>query len=66
MAHQVADRDGSASVQSTGTYGEFRAEAQLLVVSHQKRTMEVADCLYGVTMKPGESSRVVSEKLRSA
>jgi chromosome segregation protein len=45
---------------------EFRAEAQLIVVSHQKRTMEVADCLYGVTMKPGESSRVVSEKLRSA
>ena len=32
---------------------EFRAEAQLLIVSHQKRTMEAADCLYGVTMAPG-------------
>ena len=32
---------------------EFRDEAQLLVVSHQKRTMEAADCLYGVTMQPG-------------
>ena len=42
---------------------EFRAEAQLLVVSHQKRTMEAADCLYGVTMQPGGSSKVVSEKV---
>jgi chromosome segregation protein len=45
---------------------EFRSEAQLIVVSHQKRTMEIADCLYGVTMKPGESSTVLSERLRSA
>jgi len=42
---------------------EFRAEAQLLVVSHQKRTMEAADCLYGVTMQPGGSSRVLSERV---
>lgn len=42
---------------------EFRDEAQLLVVSHQKRTMEAADCLYGVTMAPGGSSRVVSERV---
>ena len=42
---------------------EFRKEAQLVIVSHQKRTMEAADCLYGVTMAPGGSSRVVSEKI---
>jgi chromosome segregation protein len=42
---------------------EFRREAQLIIVSHQKRTMEAADCLYGVTMQPGGSSRVVSEKV---
>ena len=42
---------------------EFRREAQLIVVSHQKRTMEAADLLYGVTMKPGGSSQVVSEKV---
>jgi chromosome segregation protein len=29
-----------------------------------KRTMEAADCLYGVTMQPGGSSRVVSEKVK--
>jgi chromosome segregation protein len=42
---------------------EFRNEAQLLVVSHQKRTMEAADALYGVTMQPGGSSKVVSERV---
>jgi len=45
---------------------EFRSEAQLLIVSHQKRTMEAADCLYGVTMPPGGSSRVVSERVTAA
>ena len=45
--------------------GEFRQEAQLLVVTHQKRTMEAADCLYGVTMQPGGSSRVVSERIKA-
>ncbi len=44
---------------------EFRQEAQLLVVSHQKRTMEAADCLYGVTMQPGGSSRVISERIET-
>src|SRR5438477_1320633 len=42
---------------------EFRAEAQLVIVSHQKRTMEAADCLYGVSMPPGGSSRVVSQRM---
>jgi chromosome segregation protein len=42
---------------------EFREEAQLLIVSHQKRTMEAADVLYGVTMQPGGSSKVVSERV---
>jgi chromosome segregation protein len=43
---------------------EFRDEAQLLIVSHQKRTMEAADVLYGVSMPPGGSSRVVSQRIR--
>jgi chromosome segregation protein len=42
---------------------EFRKEAQLVIVSHQKRTMEAADVLYGVSMKPGGSSKVVSERV---
>ena len=46
-----------------GLVAEFRNDAQLIIVSHQKRTMEAADCLYGVTMQPGGSSRVVSERV---
>jgi chromosome segregation protein len=41
---------------------EFRDEAQLLIVTHQKRTMEAADALYGVTMGPGASSKVISQR----
>ena len=44
---------------------EFRDEAQLLIVSHQKRTMEAADCLYGVSMPPGGSSIVVTQRVPS-
>jgi chromosome segregation protein len=47
-----------------GLVHEFRNDAQLIIVSHQKRTMEAADCLYGVTMQPGGSSKVVSETTR--
>ncbi len=46
-----------------GLIEEFRDEAQLIIVSHQKRTMEAGDALYGVTMKPGGSSQVVSQKV---
>ena len=41
---------------------EFRGEAQLVLVSHQKPTMEIADCLFGVTMRSGGTSRVISER----
>ena len=46
-----------------GLVHEFRDEAQLIIVSHQKRTMEAADALYGVTMAPGGSSQVVSQRV---
>jgi chromosome segregation protein len=45
---------------------EFRNDAQLIVVSHQKRTMEAADCLLGVTMQPGGSSKVIVERNSSS
>ena len=41
---------------------EFRRDAQLLIVSHQKRTMEAGDSLLGVSMQPGGSSKVVTER----
>ena len=46
-----------------GLIEEFRDEAQLIIVSHQKRTMETGDALYGVTMAPGGSSQVVSQRV---
>ncbi|MBI5089416.1 MAG: chromosome segregation protein SMC, partial [Actinobacteria bacterium] len=46
-----------------GLIAEFRREAQLLIVSHQKRTMEAGDCLLGVTMQPGGSSKVITERV---
>lgn len=48
-----------------GLVGEFRKDAQLIIVSHQKRTMEAADCLLGVSMQPGGSSKVVTERASS-
>jgi chromosome segregation protein len=44
----------------------FRADAQLVVVTHQQQTMEVADVLYGVTMEPGGSSKVIAKQLTAA
>jgi len=41
----------------------FADRAQFIVVTHQKRTMEAADILYGVTMGAGGISQVVSKRL---
>jgi chromosome segregation protein len=49
-----------------GLIQEFRKDAQLIVVSHQKRTMEAGDCLLGVSMQPGGSSKVVTERVTTA
>lgn len=49
-----------------GLIQEFRKDAQLIVVSHQKRTMEAGDCLLGVSMQPGGSSKVVTERTESS
>ena len=45
-------------------YEELRATSQLLIITHQKRTMEIADTLYGVTMGSDGTSTVVSQRLR--
>jgi len=45
-------------------YTELRASSQLLVITHQKRTMEIADALYGVTMRGDGVSAVISQRLR--
>ncbi len=40
----------------------FKDRAQLIVVTHQKRSMEIADVLYGVTMGNDAVTRVLAEK----
>ncbi len=45
-------------------YEELRENSQLLVITHQKRTMEVGDALYGVTMRGDGVSTVISQRLR--
>ncbi len=47
-------------------YEELRAHSQLLVITHQKRTMEVGDALYGVSMRGDGVSTVISQRLREA
>jgi chromosome segregation protein len=47
-------------------YEELREESQLVVITHQKRTMEVGDALYGVTMRGDGVSTVISQRLREA
>jgi chromosome segregation protein len=44
-------------------FEELRESSQLIVITHQKRTMEVADALYGVSMRGDGVSTVISQKL---
>ena len=43
---------------------QLRATSQLIVITHQKRTMEIADALYGVTMRGDGITQVISQRLR--
>ena len=47
-------------------YEELRENSQLVVITHQKRTMEVADALYGISMRGDGVSAVISQRLREA
>lgn len=44
-------------------FDELRSCSQLIVITHQKRTMEAADALYGVTMQGDGISQVISQRL---
>ncbi len=47
-----------------GVLEDLRTNSQLIIITHQKRTMEVADALYGVTMRGDGVSEVISQRLR--
>jgi chromosome segregation ATPase len=42
---------------------KFSEKQQIIIITHQKRTMEVADTIYGVTMQSNGISKIVSEKI---
>ena len=44
-------------------FRELRDDSQLIVITHQKRTMEIADALYGVTMRGDGVTTVISQRL---
>ncbi len=46
-------------------FEELRVNSQLIVITHQKRTMGIADALYGVTMAGDGISTVISQRLGS-
>lgn len=45
-------------------YEELREASQLIVITHQKRTMEIADALYGVSMRGDGVTAVISQRIR--
>ncbi|WP_241384213.1 chromosome segregation protein SMC [Rhodococcus sp. CH91] len=47
-----------------GLFEQLREKSQLIVITHQKPTMEVADALYGVSMRGDGITRVISQRLR--
>ena len=47
-----------------GVLEELRRDSQLIIITHQKRTMEIGDALYGVTMRGDGVSEVISQRLR--
>ncbi|KHK97491.1 chromosome segregation protein SMC [Microbacterium mangrovi] len=49
-----------------GVFEQLRESSQLLVITHQKRTMEIADALYGVSMRQDGVSAVVGQRVAPA
>jgi len=49
-----------------GVLEELRENSQLIIITHQKRTMEIADALYGVTMRGDGVTEVISQRLRES
>jgi chromosome segregation protein len=46
-----------------GVFEELRESSQLIVITHQRRTMEAADALYGITMRGDGVSAVISQQM---
>ncbi len=49
-----------------GVFTELQESSQLIVITHQRRTMEAADALYGVSMRGDGVSQVISQRVRES
>ena len=49
-----------------GLLEQLRDSSQLIIITHQKPTMEIADALYGVSMQGDGITKVISQRLRTA
>lgn len=58
--------DDSNLVRLIAYLDAMRSSTQLILVTHQRRTMEMADCLYGVTMQASGVTKLVSQRLDEA
>ena len=47
-----------------GLFEQLREKSQLIIITHQKPTMEIADALYGVTMQGDGITQVISQRMR--
>jgi chromosome segregation protein len=47
-----------------GLFEQLRTQSQLIVITHQKPTMEIADALYGVSMQGDGITQVISQRMR--
>ena len=64
-----APRAGSLEDRGQGLLeliGRLRESSQIVLITHQKRTMEIADALYGVTMRGDGVTEVISQRLRES
>ncbi len=43
---------------------KFAQGKQVIIITHQKKTMEIADTIYGITMQSSGMSKIVSEKVK--
>jgi chromosome segregation protein len=49
-----------------GVFSELQESSQLIIITHQRRTMEAADALYGVSMRGDGVSQVISQRVKES
>jgi len=60
-----ASLDDANVIRFTNLVKEFAKQTQFIIITHNKRTMEIADVMYGVTMEDAGISKIVSLKINA-